>query len=369
MKNNKYLTSAILTAFLFVLGAIAASAQTTEFTYQGRLTDTGTAANTNYDFQFALFDAPAAGTQLGSTLTVGGVPVSGGVFTVRLDFGAQFTGAPRYLQITVRQTGSATAFVTLNPRQAITSTPYAVRSLNAGVADTATNSEQLGGIAANQYVQTNDTRMSDDRNPLAGSDNYIQNTPNQQNGASFNISGNGTVGGTLSANFVNSARQYNIGGNRVLGASGNNNIFAGFGAGEANNGGVQNSFFGDAAGKATTTGSFNSFFGREAGRLNTTGFSNAFFGYQAGFRSSTLCCNSFFGTFSGQNTDAGGGNAFFGYASGNQNSAGGGNSFYGDSAGYSNTTADYNSFFGRGAGFYTTTGANNSFFGAGGGSK
>src|SRR5205807_10279948 len=44
--------------------------------YQGRLTDGGTAANGNYDLQFALFDSPSGGTQIGSTQTLNTVAVS-----------------------------------------------------------------------------------------------------------------------------------------------------------------------------------------------------------------------------------------------------------------------------------------------------
>src|SRR2546429_9817275 len=77
---------------LVVLGcawllATNASAQTTSFTYQGRLTDGGTPANGNYDLQITLFDSLTSGAQVGSTQTLNTVPVSNGVFTVSLDFG------------------------------------------------------------------------------------------------------------------------------------------------------------------------------------------------------------------------------------------------------------------------------------------
>jgi hypothetical protein len=60
----------------------------------------------------------------------------------------------------------------------LTSTPYAIRSATAAAADsaaTATNATQLGGVATNQYVQTDDARLTDSRAPMAGSSNYIQN--------------------------------------------------------------------------------------------------------------------------------------------------------------------------------------------------
>ena len=71
---------------------------------------------------------------------------------------------------------------------------------NATNANNAANSAKLGGTAANQFVQTNDARLSDARTPTAGSSNYVQNTTTQQASTNFNISGSGTVGGTLTAN-------------------------------------------------------------------------------------------------------------------------------------------------------------------------
>jgi hypothetical protein len=93
-------------------------AQSSSFTYQGRLQEGGTSANGSYDFQFALWDSANAGTgtQIGTTQTVSNVAVSSGVFTVQLDFGATaFSGANRFLEIAVRIAGSG-AFVTLAPR-------------------------------------------------------------------------------------------------------------------------------------------------------------------------------------------------------------------------------------------------------------
>jgi hypothetical protein len=183
-----------------LLCAGAARAQTTSFSYQGRLTDGGTAANGNYDLQFALFDSAAGGAQIGATQTVNTVAVSAGIFTVSLDFGANaFPGANRFLEIGVRLSGGG-AFTTLSPRQPISSTPYAIRSANATTADTATtatNATQLGGVAAGQYVVTSDLRLTDSRAPTAGSANYVQNTTSQQPSSNFNVSGNGALSGSL----------------------------------------------------------------------------------------------------------------------------------------------------------------------------
>src|SRR5215471_3287627 len=85
-----------------LLTACVSAAQTTAFTYQGRLTDGGSAANGIFDMQFKLFDDSSAGTQVGPTITNSSVSVAGGVFTVSLDFANAFPGANRFLEISVR---------------------------------------------------------------------------------------------------------------------------------------------------------------------------------------------------------------------------------------------------------------------------
>jgi hypothetical protein len=156
-----------------------ALAQTTEFVFQGQLQNSSAPASGNHDFEFRLFDAVSGGVQVGTTLTRSSVSVANGTFAVKLDFGGQFPGANRFLEIHVRQTGGG-AFTPLTPRQAVSNTPYAVKSL------TADNATQLGGVAANQYVTT-----------ASGGANFIQNTTTQQAASNFNVSGNGTVGNSV----------------------------------------------------------------------------------------------------------------------------------------------------------------------------
>lgn len=134
----------------FILFTANIAAQTTAFTYQGSLSNGGVAANGSHDFQFLLFDAAAGGSQIGSTVSANGVAVSNGIFSVSLDFGNQFPGTGRFLEIRVQPSGS-TGFTTLTPRQPVTSSPYSVKTLTA---DTAVNTQQLGGVPAGQYLQT-----------------------------------------------------------------------------------------------------------------------------------------------------------------------------------------------------------------------
>ncbi len=363
----------IVTSLLWLasIGAGGRSlAQTTSFTYQGKLSDSGAPANGVFDFQFKLFDLLAGGAQQGATLSLNDVTVTDGIFTLQLDFGpGVFPNANRFLEIAVRPGAETGAYTLLGPRQQVTSSPYAIRSLNSTSSDGLSAScvgcvtdSQINMVAGSKIVGQIPTASVP-----AGSGNYIQNTSGLQAASNFNISGDGTVGGTVSANAVNAATQYNIGGNRVLsvGVAGLNNLFAGEHAGQSNILGGANSFFGYQAGLFNTGGSFNSFYGIAAGRTNTMGSYNAFFGNGAGQLNTTGDSNAFFGSAAGQSNTTGSGNAFFGYLAG-QNSAGSNNSFFGSSAGQANN-ANYNAFFGSEAGKSNSTGQQNSFFGAGAG--
>ncbi|MCB1589999.1 MAG: hypothetical protein KDI56_13920 [Xanthomonadales bacterium] len=132
-------------AWLLLTAALAFSAlpdiahAETAFTYQGRLSAAGTAAQGSYDFQFRLFDAENAGTAVGSLQSASAVVVSGGVFSVLLDFGdGPFNSAPRWLEIKVREAGGA-SYTTLAPRQRIGASPFAIETMFVapGAVDTA----------------------------------------------------------------------------------------------------------------------------------------------------------------------------------------------------------------------------------------
>ena len=183
--TKKSILRQILAGLMVVfLTTISAPAQTTAFTYQGKLTDNG-AAQSTYQMQFALFDALVGGSQIGGTLTYSSVAVTQGVFSVQLDFGASvFTGADRFLQISVRRNASEN-YTILSPREKIASSPYSVRTLSAAQADVSLDSNKLGGLLASEYV-TNSTVGS----------SFIKNAATLQT-ANFNISGNGFVGGNF----------------------------------------------------------------------------------------------------------------------------------------------------------------------------
>jgi hypothetical protein len=338
---------------LLVVWNVSVSAQSGTFTYQGRLTDAAPQGG-SYLLKFELYDASTDGT-LVDTLTDVPATVTNGVFTVELNFTAAnaFDGGERFLQISVRR-NAAENYVTLTPRQKLTSAPYAVRAL------TAENALQIGGTPESQIIREGDTRLTDARTPTLGSGDYIQNqSVAPQVSTNFNISGNGTVGGQLSGNTVNSATQYNIGGNRVLFTAVNGVTFAGINAGRVTTTGAFISFFGEAAGRNNTIGDHNAFFGSYSGSQNTDGRNNSFFGADAGWLNVSGNNNSFVGFRAGFN-NVGNDNVFFGVGTGSQNTTGKENVFIGNNAGSFNTNGSNNTFLG----FNTQPLSNNLIFAA-----
>ena len=143
-----------LWAAALTLGVV--DAQTTAFTYQGRLLQSGGAApNGLYDFRFSVCDALSGGASLAGPLTYSATPLTNGLFTVALDFGAApFNGASRWLEIAVRTNGAG-AFTTLSPRQALLPTPYALEAGAAATAAIALSATTVTGpVAAGQITGT-----------------------------------------------------------------------------------------------------------------------------------------------------------------------------------------------------------------------
>ncbi|MEQ1922203.1 MAG: hypothetical protein ABL952_06815, partial [Pyrinomonadaceae bacterium] len=141
--RTRWTTRVIVMAALLISATVCA-AQTTAFTYQGRLTEASMPATGTYDFQFALYDA--AGTLINPPAPIvrSGVAVTNGAFVVQLDFGtAGFPSADRYLEIRVKRPADP-SYVALTPRQRITSTPYAIRANNSTFSDFATFASSSG---------------------------------------------------------------------------------------------------------------------------------------------------------------------------------------------------------------------------------
>ncbi len=121
---------------------LAASPLGTAFTYQGRLLQGGAPATGSFGITFKLYDALSGGGQIGSTLSQT-VPVTNGLFTTPLDFGAgAFDGQARWLELAVGGT-------TLTPRQPLTPTPYALALPGLRTQDKPTSPNVLGGYIGN----------------------------------------------------------------------------------------------------------------------------------------------------------------------------------------------------------------------------
>jgi len=138
MKTNMKLSAlsfVVLSFWLAVSAAFSsAQAQGTAFTYQGRLNTGANPATGLFNLTFSLYNASAGGILLGGPETNTAVPVTNGLFTVLVDFGANvFTGSSNWLQIGVT-TNAGTVFSPLSPRNQVTPAPYAIYAETANAA-------------------------------------------------------------------------------------------------------------------------------------------------------------------------------------------------------------------------------------------
>jgi len=273
----------------------------TAFTYQGRLIDANKAADGLYDMQFKLFDAVSGGSKVGPDVNVAEVDVVDGYFTVALDFGNVFNGNNRWLEIGVRpgDQNDPNVYTTLDPRQKITPTPYALHVKNISVMD------------ANNILVGEGTGTVGTGNVFAGYQAGISNT------GSYN-----TFLGYMAGHSSNSASF---------------NIFLGDRAGYSNQDGYCNTFLGHCAGYANQSGYYNTFTGYYVGGNNSGGAENTFSGYRAGVSNTGGSDNTFMGCYAGQNNTNGFGNTFLGASAGSSNSGGSNNVFIGYQAGSSET--------------------------------
>lgn len=100
----------------------------TAFTYQGELVHSNLPVTAQYDFQFSLFTDPVDGFEVAGPLHLDDISVTDGLFSITLDFGEMAVGREAlWLDISLRETGSADPFVVLEPRQAITAAPFALQ--------------------------------------------------------------------------------------------------------------------------------------------------------------------------------------------------------------------------------------------------
>ncbi len=120
----------LICALLALLLAVPALAQSTSFTYQGRLDDGGSPANGDFDFRFTLYGVATGGSPVSGVVCAEDVQVVNGLFTVIVPLTPPTVGST-YLEVQVRAGAAGTCaspagFTTLVPRQDMTPAPKAV---------------------------------------------------------------------------------------------------------------------------------------------------------------------------------------------------------------------------------------------------
>lgn len=130
---RRFRTLTALAVFLLCIAFTAAHADPvgTAFTFQGYLEKDAVPYSGTAEFELRLYDAPAGGAQVGPTATHSGVPVTQGLFTIGLDFGAVFDGNQRWLEVATQTPGDA-GFTTFGGRIEVQGSPYALWSANGG---------------------------------------------------------------------------------------------------------------------------------------------------------------------------------------------------------------------------------------------
>lgn len=167
------ITPALALAGLFA--GFTAAAQTTAFTYQGRLLSSGSPANGIYDLTFTLFATNNPGSALAGPVTNSAVSVSNGLFTTQVDFGAApFNSMNGWLEIGMRTNGNG-AFTTLAPRQQVTPAPYAIVAGSASNLLGALPSGQLSGTYSSAVLFTNSANAF--QGTFSGSGAGLTNVP------------------------------------------------------------------------------------------------------------------------------------------------------------------------------------------------
>ncbi len=124
----RYIRAAALFSWGLFWSVPAGSGQTplsNSFTYQGQLKHDGVSVNGLADFRFSVWDAQSGGQQIGVEYQVDNASVANGLFTVRVDPGANvFSGNARWILVSVRFPAAVGSFTALLPRQPLTAAPY-----------------------------------------------------------------------------------------------------------------------------------------------------------------------------------------------------------------------------------------------------
>ena len=264
MKGKRFVGTAASAALVLLLMAGLALAQEpastplgTGFTYQGQLKSSDAPYSGTCDFNFALWDALTGGTQIGSTLPKTNVSLSGGYFTLALDFGTgRFQGDGRWLAIEVRCPAGSGTYTLLTPRQALAAAPYALALPGLWTQPNASSPNLVGGYNGN-WLTSGVYAATIAGGGFSGSPNRVTDNSGTVGGGYSNQAGD-------SAGTVADAAKATVGGgdgNTASGAEstvggGHGNTASGFaaavGGGELNGAGGNMSSIGGGYGNAAS---------------------------------------------------------------------------------------------------------------------
>lgn len=147
----------------------AARSQTlgTAFTYQGHLEQSGDLVNGAADLELRLWDSEFGGGQVGPTLSFSSLSVTGGFFSLDLDFGASaWDGSPRWLEVASRVPAGGGTFSVL-PRQRVMPVPFALKAVGLSAGNIG-----LGGVSNPQFPLTFSNTLGDKISLYGNADNH-----------------------------------------------------------------------------------------------------------------------------------------------------------------------------------------------------
>ncbi len=204
IRSRSQVVRILATAVLVLCAATGAQAVPYGWgmTYQGELNLNGSPVNGTANLEFKLFTAPAAGIQVGSTITAPNYPVAEGKFTIELDFTNNgvipgvIDGTERYVQVAVNGT-------VLTPRQRLSATPHATMAkwLNVPVNQLTISPSAINMVSNAQVPQVRVIRAETQSNEinaiaLIGEAN---NTNNNENVGVYGSSNSGNGFGVFGA--------------------------------------------------------------------------------------------------------------------------------------------------------------------------
>jgi formylglycine-generating enzyme required for sulfatase activity len=369
MKRNLFMPL-VLVLFLSLSSQFSTLlAQGTAFAYEGQLQDSGGPANGTYNFMFSLYTANSGGAPVAGPVSVNGVVVNNGLFTVTIDFGpSPWNGAINWLEIGVEGNGAST-FTTLTPRQQLMPTPYAIFATTSGNLSGLLPASQLSGTVGNGQLASSSVTIN----------------------AGTGLSGGGPValGSATTLNNTGVTSLTGGGGVTVSATSGSVTLGSTATSGDIANAIVSRDSTGSFSADSLTldgalylpgppltiySGSFsllqeygnnNLFIGPQAGNSTASGSANIGIGPQTLLKNASGSANIAIGGGALANNTSGGGNIAIGNGALANNMNGIQNTAIGVSALSANTAGDANTAVGTEALLANTTGHDNTANGAG----